>query len=209
VNEWDQVLRRRDDVTDWLQRERRRHEQLGVRPEASPTVRASVERLLKTVEDELADLERALAEQVQRYAVVQAHQERLRTVPGVGSRGVLPLLVACERSHTLAGEQGTAKGMVAYVGLDPQPHESGTRVHHRALISRPGDRLLRARLYMGALGALRGANPVHAFYERLVARGKAKKLALIAAARKLLTWAWAVYRSGHLFDAAKTARLIA
>jgi transposase len=205
----DQLLRRRDDVTDWLQRERRRHEQLGVRPDASPTVWASVERLLKTLEDELADLERAIAEQVQRYAVLQAMQERLRTVPGVGSRVVLPLLVACERYHALAGKQGTAKGMVAYVGLDPQPHESGTSVHHRALISRQGDRLLRARLYMGALGALRGANPVHAFYERLVARGKPKKLALIAAARKLLTWAWAVYRSGHPFDAAKTVKLIA
>lgn len=209
VSELDQLLRRRDDVTDWLQRERRRHEQLGVRPDASPTVRASVERLLKTLEDELADLERAIAEQVQRYARLQAMQERLRTVPGVGSRVVLPLLVACERYHALAGKQGSAKGMAAYVGLDPQPHESGTSVHHRALISRQGDRLLRARLYMGALGALRGANPVHAFYERLVARGKPKKLALIAAARKLLTWAWAVYRSGQPFDATKTVKLIA
>jgi transposase len=206
VSELDQLLRRRDEVTDWLQRERRRHEQLGVRPDASPTVRDSVERLLQVLEDELADLERAIAEQVQRYATLQTIQERLRTVPGVGSRVVLPLLVACERYHTLAGEQGTAKGMVAYVGLDPQPHESGTSVRHRALISRQGDRLLRARLYMGALGALRGANPVHAFYQRLVARGKPKKLALIAAARKLLAWAWAVFSSGQPFDAAKTVK---
>jgi transposase len=69
--------------------------------------------------------------------------------------------VACERYHARAGDQGTAKGMVAYGGLDPQPHASGTSIRRRALMSRQGDRDLRARLSMGALGALRGANPVH------------------------------------------------
>jgi transposase len=117
------------------------------------------------------------------------------------------LLVACERFHTLTGGQGNAKEMVAYVGLDPQPHESGTSVWRPALISRQGDRGLRARLYMGALGALRGENPVHAFSQRLVTRGKPKKVALVAAARKLLVWAWAVFTSGQVFDAAKTIKL--
>lgn len=209
VSELDQLLRRRDEVADGLRRERQRHEQLGIRPDASTTVRASVERLLTTLEDELAELEQAVAEQVQRHATLQAAEQRLRTVPGVGARVALPLLVACERYRTLAGEQGTAKGMVAYGGLDPQPHESGASIRRRALISRQGDRDLRARLYMGALGALRGANPVHTFYQRLVDRGKPKKLALLAAARKLLAWAWAVFSSGQPFDAAKTVKLTA
>jgi transposase len=209
VGELEQLLRRRDEVKDGLERERRRREQLGVRPDASTTVRASVERLLKTLEDELADLERAIAEQVQRHATLRTSKQRLLTVPGVGPRVVLPLLVACERYHTLAGEHGTAKGVVAYVGLDPQPHESGASVRQRARISRQGDRSLRARLYMGALGALRGENPVHAFYQRLVARGKPKKLALVAAARKLLAWAWAVFISGEPFDATKTVKQVA
>ncbi len=82
VSELDQLLPRRDEVADWLQRERRRYErrryeQLGVRPDASTTVRASLERLLKTVEDELADLEQAITEQVQRHAALQAGQERV------------------------------------------------------------------------------------------------------------------------------------
>ncbi len=209
VSELDQLLRRRDEVADGLRRERQRHEQLGVRPDASPTVRASVERLLTTLEDEVAELERAIAEQVHRHATVQAAEQRLRTVPGVGARVALPLLVACERYRALAGEQGTAKGMVAYGGLDPQPHESGTSIRRRALISRQGDRDLRARLYMGALGALRGANPVHTFYQRLVDRGKPKKLALLAAARKVLAWAWVVFSSGQPFDAAKTVKMTA
>ncbi len=170
VSELEQLLRRRDDVADWLQRERRRYEHLGLLPDASTTVRASLERLLKILEDELADLERAIAKQVQRHAALRIGAQRLRTVPGVGARVALPVLVTCERSHTLTGGHGTAKGLAAYVGLDPQPHESGTSVRRPARISRQGDHCLRARLYMGALGALRGANPVHVFYQRLVER---------------------------------------
>ena len=44
------------------------------------------------------------------------------------------------------------------------------------------------------------------FYGRLVGRGKAKKLALIAAARKILIWAWAVYRAGTEFDLQRQAK---
>lgn len=94
---------------------------------------------------------------------------------------------------------------MAYTGLDPQPYESGTSVHRQAGISRMGQREVRRLLYMGALGASRGQNPLPTFYERLVGRGKAKKVALVAAARKLLTWAWAVYHSGTPFDATKFA----
>jgi transposase len=177
-------------------------------------VRARVERLLQTVEDELADRERTIADrertiadQVQQPSRLQAAQERLRTVPGGGARIVLPLLVAGERSHPLAGAQSTAQGMVADVGLDPQPHESGTSLRSPARMSRQTDQLLRARLYMGALGALRADHPLHAFSQRLVDRGKPKQLALLAAARKLL--AWAVFSSGQSFDATKTVKLVA
>jgi len=150
VGELAQLLRRRDEVKDGLERERRRQEQLGVRSDASTTVRASVERLLKTLQDELDDLEHAIAEQVQQHATLRTNKQRLLTVPGVGPRVALPLLMACERSHALAGAQGTAKGVVAYVGLDPQPHESGASVWQRARISPQGDRRVRARLDMGA-----------------------------------------------------------
>jgi transposase len=56
-----------------------------------------------------------------------------------------------------------------------------------------GNATLRRLLYMGALSAVHGQNPLHAFYERLVGRGKAKKLVVVAAARKLLTWAWMLF----------------
>ena len=59
---------------------------------------------------------------------------------------------------------------------------------------------MRSLLYMSALGGARGHNVLREFYQRLVAAGKPKKLALIAAARKILVWAWAVFRDHANFD---------
>jgi transposase len=89
---------------------------------------------------------------------------------------------------------------VAYVGLDPQPYQSGTSVRKRAAISRKGDRTVRRRLFMGALGGIRGKTVLQQLYRGLVGGGKAKKVALVAAARKILIWAWAVYRQQTSFD---------
>jgi transposase len=63
-----------------------------------------------------------------------------------------------------------------------------------------GNAEIRRLLYMGALGALRGQNPLHDFYVRLLGRGKAKKLALVAASRKLLTWAWAIFSTNTVWQ---------
>ena len=60
--------------------------------------------------------------------------------------------------------------------------------------------MLRARLYMPALVAIRHNNAVRALFDRLVGRGKPPKLALGAAMRKLLHIAWGVVRSGRPFD---------
>ena len=59
---------------------------------------------------------------------------------------------------------------------------------------------LRALLYCGALGGIRGNNPLKAWYHHLVAEGKAKKLALVACARKVLTWIWALFTTNSPFD---------
>ena len=124
---------------------------------------------------------------------MQDEAQRLRAVPGVGAKNVLPLLVSCYRFHARTAGHGTAKGITAFVGLDPQPYDSGRSVHKPATISKMGNRDLRRLLYMGALGGVRGNNPLRPFYHQLVARGKAKKLALVAAARKILVWAWTLF----------------
>ncbi|MEZ4737087.1 MAG: IS110 family transposase [Caldilineaceae bacterium] len=78
--------------------------------------------------------------------------------------------------HNLTSGQGDARGFVAFIGLDPQPHLSGSSVHKHPGISKMGDSELRRLLYMEALGAISGNNPLRTFYRRLLDRGKAKKL---------------------------------
>lgn len=198
-------LQRRADLEGLLRQERNRQQQMQVRPTVPPGVLASLDRLIRQVEAELAEVEQAIATHLAQHDTLRATCARLRSVPGIGPKNGLPLFVLLSRWSGLTAGQGTSRGLVASVGLDPQPYDSGSSIHRRASISRQGNGAVRQALYMGALGALRGHNPVRVFYQRLVGRGKAKKLALVAAARKVLVWAWAVFQSGASFEAATLA----
>ena len=107
----------------------------------------------------------------------------LVTIPGVG-----PLTAA--RVMAEAGRLGAFKdghALASYAGLVPGLRHSGKHTPARGALSPLGNARLRRALYMPTLAAVRGINPwLSDFYQRLVARGKPKKLALIAAARKLL-----------------------
>ena len=203
VSDLEQLLHQRDDLEELLQRERSRQRLLQARPDIPAAVHESVARLIAALDQERATVEEAIATHVAQHPPLAQTRARLLSVPGVGARNVLPMLVTLTRWQTLTGGRGSPKGLVAFVGLDPQPYQSGTSVHRRATISRHGNPQLRRRLYMGALGGTRGDNAVRAFYRRLVERGKPKKVALVAAARKILLWAWAVFHSGVPFDTTK------
>jgi transposase len=209
VAELDSLQRRKDDVEQMLRQEYNRRHALAQRPGQHAAVPQSLDRLIEALEQELAAVERAIAEHLRRHPVLQAAMRRLRTVPGVGAKTVVPLLILLWRWQVLTDGQGTPKGLTAYVGLDPQPFQSGTSVHQTPTISRMGDKVVRRKLFMGTLGGIRGRNPLRAFYQRLVGRGKKKKVALVAATRKVLVWAWKVFQTQTDFDLTKFEHLIA
>lgn len=203
VQELDSLLGRREDIKKLLRAERNRLDNLRQRPAGpmSPkAVTASVERVIDHLEQEEAAIEAAIEALLDENPDLKAKARQLRTIPGVGPATCMPLLVLLYRWHHLTHGRGEAKSLTAFVGLDPKLRESGQTVYRRPTISRSGDPMIRALLYMGALGGIRGQNPLRDFYNRLVGRGKAKRLALVAASRKILVWAWAVFRSDQLFD---------
>lgn len=206
VNQLELLLRRKEDLEQLLRQEKNRQHALGQRPGVPEAVGRSLERVIGALEQELAELEQAIKRHMQQYAELGRIAKRLRSVPGIGTKNVLWILVVLARFSTLTQGQGDAKGVVAYCGLDPQPYSSGSSVRKRSSISRKGNRSLRSRLFLGALGGVRGQNVLRAFYQRLVGRGKPKKAALIAAARKILVWAWAVFRDQTTFDPSKVTR---
>ena len=85
-----------------------------------------------------------------------------------------------------------AKQLSSYFGLSPRIFESGTSVKGKARITKMGMSKIRAMLYVCAWSAKRCNTACKELYDRLVAKGKSKRLALIAVANKLLKQAFAI-----------------
>lgn len=93
-----------------------------------------------------------------------------------------------------------SKQAANFVGICPSPFRSGTSVKGSGSISKKGNPLLRKTLYMAALTACRRNKACYDLYTRLVAKGKNKKLARIAAGHKLLRQLFAIAKSGRPYD---------
>jgi len=118
----------------------------------------------------------------------------LLSIPGVGPITALTLLSLFRKYMDANRRQ-----IVALAGLDPIQFQSGTSVRGKSRISKRGNREVRKRLYEATLSAVRYNPSVHAIYRRLKEQGKPEKVARIAAARKLLLIAHAIYKSGDTY----------
>jgi transposase len=199
------LLARQQDLQTVLRAECNRRDALALDDSAPAVVVASVQTAITAVAQALATIDTAIRDHLQQHPTLAADAARLRTVPGVGEKTVRWLLVLLHTWQVRTAGQGTAKGLTAFVGLDPTPYQSGVSVQRRPRISKAGSAAQRRNLYLAALGGIRGHNVLRAFYQRLVARGRPKRVALLAAARKILVWAWAVWRSQTCFDPARAA----
>jgi transposase len=168
------LLTRRRQLVAMLTAERQR---LGT---ARPPVRARVQAHLAWLEQELADLDDELRRAVQASPIWRATEELLRSVPGVGPVVAVTLLAELPELGQLNRKQ-----IGALVGVAPLNADSGTLRGKRVVWGGRGQ--VRAVLYMAALVAVRHNPVLRAFYARLLAAGKAKKLALVACMHKLLT----------------------
>ena len=139
-----------------------------------------IEAHIAWLEQELSDLDKGLRQTLRRSPVWREKDDLLRTVPGVGEQLSLTLLANLPELGTLNRRQQVA----ALVGVAPYNRDSGTLRGKRAVWG--GRCRVRAVLYMGALVASRHNPAIRDFYQRLLAAGKPKKVALVASMRKLL-----------------------
>ncbi|NPA90354.1 MAG: IS110 family transposase [Chloroflexi bacterium] len=205
VAQLEALLNRRDDLKEMLRQERNRCHALQVQGGGYAPVTANLEGHIAYLEQALAEVEELIRQHLEQHPHLKQEAAHLQQVPGIGPRNVLFILVLFYRWGVLTNFQGHHKGLTAYVGLDPVPHTSGKSVWRPSRISRAGNRRIRRYLFLGALGGVRGDNPLRTFYLRLVNRGRPKKVALVAAARKILVWAWAIFRDGTSFDPARAS----
>jgi transposase len=132
------------------------------------------------LEHELEGLTTDLTTTLRQSPAWREKEEVLRSVPGVGPVLTTTLLANLPELGTL-----TRKEVAALAGVAPFPRDSGTLKGRRAIWG--GRAHVRAALYMAALVASRRNPVIRTFYQRLCQAGKAKKLALTACMRKLLT----------------------
>lgn len=168
------VLARRRQLIEMLTAEKHRlsHALARVQPDIRAHI-AWLEKRLARADDDLATL-------IRTSPLWREQDDLLQSVPGVGPVLATTLLAELPELGTLSRQQ-----VAALVGVAPLNHDSGTFRGKRRIWG--GRATVRTALYMGALVATR-CNPVlKAFYHRLLAAGKAKKVALVACMRKLLT----------------------
>jgi hypothetical protein len=95
----------------------------------------------------------------------------------------------------------TVKQLSSYAGLVPRQRQSGTSLNKRPTIGYAAHARLRQALFIATYSAVQHNPPIRVYYQRLQARGKAGKPALVAAAKKLLLICWACVKKGREFDA--------
>ena len=160
----------------------------------SKAVVGSLNRSLKHVQKEMETLEGKLM-----ILVKEAHQEiltRLKSIPGIGNKTALMLVVLTDGFERFT----SGSELCSYAGLTPIIRQSGSSVKGRPHISKMGNQKLRNLLFMCSFNACKYNKACREIYERIVAKGKSKKLALIAVCNKLLKQAFAIAKSGLIYD---------
>lgn len=168
----------------------------------SRVVYRSLQRNLKHLQKEILLLEDKLLELVKQDQ--QQQLTLLQTIPGIGMKTALFLIVVTDGFRKFE----TASQLCSYAGITPIIRQSGSSVRGRSRISKVGNRKLRRLLFLAAFSACRHNKACKALFDRIVTKGKSKKLALIAVANKLLKQAFAIAKSGLPYDPNFVSKLV-
>ena len=157
--------------------------------------RQSVVAMCAFVDKQLLIIEKKIAKVVQQNEVVNSQVGLLTSIAGIGHKTAWAILAYISDVSLFEN----AKQISSYAGLNPRIEQSGSSLN-RSKLSKMGCARLRKSLYMPALVAVRFNTLMKAFYQKLLAKGKPKKVALVAVMRKLLVLAYGVLKSGKPFD---------
>ena len=155
--------------------------ELQHRQRTLPIVQRRIDRNLAALEEELRDLDSELTQRLRESPVWREREELLRSVPGIGPVTIFSLLADLPELGSLDRREAAA-----IVGVAPYNRDSGKFRGLAPVLGRAGTRARRA-VHGDARGGAITTPSLKEFYERLVRAGKAKKVALTACMRKLLT----------------------
>ena len=155
---------------------------------------SSMKRQLRNLQSERQLLEQELE------SLIKTHESklftRLTSIPGIGKKTAVLMMVSTSNFNRF----NSYKQVSSYLGLAPNERSSGSSIRGKSRISKTGDGLLRNHLFMCSFTASVYNPHCKALFDRIVAKGKSKKLALIAVSNKLIKQAFAIARSGLPYD---------
>jgi len=174
TRELDGLVTRRRQLSEMITAEKNR---FGT---ASPTIQKQVQKHITWLERQMKQIDSDLSSKIRTSPLWREKDDLLQSVPGVGRVLSMTLLAALPELGKL-----DRKKIAGLVGVAPLNRDSGTMRGKRSVFG--GRASVRSTLYMGALVGTRFNPVLKAFYERLCATGKTKKVAITACMRKLLT----------------------
>jgi transposase len=180
IRELKALLARFDGIEKDLQREKNRQEtaQISLAP---AEVINSLNLMSEQLKTERKRLDKLIEDHINKHPKLKENKALLESIPAVGK------VIATRMLMVIGSRQfEDAHQCAAYLGLIPVQHESGSSVKGRSRLSKAGNPIIRAKLYMAAVVATRYNPDIKAQYERLTSKGKSKMSALGAAMRKLV-----------------------
>ena len=154
----------------------------------------SLDKIKVTLEKEMVLLEEKLEAVLKQWQPEQL--KSLRSIKGIGKRATAMLIVFTQgfkftNSH---------RQLISFAGLSPSEYSSGTSIQGKSRIYKKGGKNLRDVLYMCSMNAIKTNPACKALYERLRAKGKTGKQALIAVCNKLLKQVFAVVKNNTMYQ---------
>lgn len=165
---------------------------------ARDAVKSGITEHIEWLDEQISTLAKTIRDHINNDPSMKSKQALLDSIPGVGERTIATLLAF----YANLDRFGNARQAVAFAGLDPRQHESGSSVKGKPRLSKIGHAFLRKALYMPAMVTLYKTAWGKRFRNRLAASGKPPKLIIGAMMRKLVHVAYGVLKSGKSFDPA-------
>lgn len=154
---------------------------------ADDALRAAIEATIAHLDAQVAQAEQVIEAVIDADAQLVERNQRLQTVPGVAQRTSAVLLAELSELGEATGKQ-----MASLAGVAPHNNDSGKSGKDRHI--QRGRARVRTALYMAALSGVRHNEALSVFYNRLLSKGKPKKVALVACMNKLVRWLNAMER---------------
>lgn len=190
------LVRHLDDLQEDLQRQSNRLDAIQHSGQPSRTIMQHLEAQLSLLKSQIEELKALIQQHIDRHPDLKNKRDLLTSIPGIGQLTASKLLAEIRYLEDFSD----VRQLVAFTGLNPKHHQSGTSIRGKTRISKMGRASIRAALFMPAVVA-KNYNPIlKTFAHRLEQNGASKMEVVVAVMRKLLHLVFGILKSGKPFD---------